>query len=73
VCHLCNAEITEIKSDSGNSGSKKCRGGCDGTYGMMWQESEVWQSVLCWFVWQESGFSHHEGVFTFNLLYEDIL
>jgi hypothetical protein len=29
--------------------------------------------VLCWCVWQESGFSRCENVFTFNLLYKDIL
>jgi hypothetical protein len=32
------------------------------------RESGVRQSVLCWCVWQESGFSRHEYVFTINLL-----
>jgi hypothetical protein len=30
-------------------------------------ESAVRRSVLCWCVWQESGFSRHEDVFRFNL------
>jgi hypothetical protein len=30
-------------------------------------------SVLCWCFWQESGFGRREDVFTFNLIYEDIL
>jgi hypothetical protein len=33
-----------------------------------WLESGVRRSVLCWCVWQESGFSRREDVFTFNLL-----
>jgi hypothetical protein len=32
------------------------------------RESGVRLSVLCWYVWQESGFSLREHVFTFNLL-----
>jgi hypothetical protein len=39
----------------------------------VWRESEVRRSVLCWCVWQESGFGRLEDVFTFNLLYKDIL
>jgi hypothetical protein len=39
----------------------------------VWQESGVRRSVLCWCVWQESGFSLHEDVFTFNLVYNEIL
>jgi len=31
-------------------------------------ESAVRRSVLCWYVWQGSGFSSHEDVFAFNLL-----
>jgi hypothetical protein len=30
----------------------------------VWRESEVGQSVLCWCVWQESGFSCREDVLT---------
>jgi hypothetical protein len=37
-----------------------------------WRESEVRRSVLCWCLWQESGFSRREDVFSFNLVYEDI-
>jgi hypothetical protein len=39
----------------------------------VWRESGVRRSVLCWCVWQESGFSHREDVFTFNLVYKEIL
>jgi hypothetical protein len=39
----------------------------------VWRESVVRRSVLCWCVWQESGFSRREDVFTFNLLCKDIL
>jgi hypothetical protein len=39
----------------------------------VWLESGVRQSVLCWCIWQESGVSHHEDVFTFNLLHNEIL
>jgi hypothetical protein len=35
----------------------------------VWQESGVRGLVLCQRVWQESGFSHHEDVYTFNLLF----
>jgi hypothetical protein len=28
---------------------------------------------LCWCVWQESGFSRREDVFSFRLLYKEIL
>jgi hypothetical protein len=34
----------------------------------VWREPGVRRSVLCWCVWQESGFSRRENVFTFNLL-----
>jgi hypothetical protein len=30
----------------------------------VWRESRVRRLVLCWCVWQESGFSRHEDVFT---------
>jgi hypothetical protein len=35
--------------------------------------SGVWRSVLCWCVWQESGFSRCEDLFIFNLLCTEIL
>jgi hypothetical protein len=38
-----------------------------------WLDSGVRRSVLCWCVWQESGFSRREDVFTFNLLYKEML
>jgi hypothetical protein len=31
-------------------------------------QSGVRRSVLCWCIWQESGFSRLEGVFTCNLV-----
>jgi hypothetical protein len=34
----------------------------------VWRDSGVRRSVLCWCVWQESGFSHREDVITFNLV-----
>jgi hypothetical protein len=34
--------------------------------------SGVRRSVLCWFVWQESGFSRREDVLTYNLLRKEI-
>jgi hypothetical protein len=44
-------------------------------YAMVGWESGVQSQVvgLCWCVWQESRFSRHEDVFTFTLLYEEIL
>jgi hypothetical protein len=39
----------------------------------VWRESGVRRSVLCWCVWQESDFSRREDVFTFNLVYKEIL
>jgi hypothetical protein len=41
--------------------------------GCIWGESGVMQSILYWCVWQESGFSHHEDVCTFNLVHTEIL
>jgi hypothetical protein len=34
----------------------------------VWRESGVRGSVLCWCVWDESGFSRREDVFKFNLV-----
>jgi hypothetical protein len=39
----------------------------------MWWESGLRQLVLCWFIWQDSGFGHCEDFFTFNLLHKEIL
>jgi hypothetical protein len=39
----------------------------------VWRVSGVRRSVLCWCVWQESGFSCREDVCTFDLLQKDIL
>lgn len=36
-------------------------------------ESRLRQAVLYWCILQELGFSHHEDVFRFNLLYTEIL
>jgi hypothetical protein len=36
----------------------------------VWRECGVRRSVLCWCVWQESGFSRREDVFAFILLYK---
>jgi hypothetical protein len=38
----------------------------------IWQQSAARESVLCWCIWQESGLSHHEKVFTFSLLYKNL-
>jgi hypothetical protein len=35
------------------------------------RESGVRWSVLCWYVWQESGFSRREDIFAFNLVYKE--
>jgi hypothetical protein len=42
-------------------------------YGEVWWKSGVRRSGLCRYVWQESGFSLREDVFTFNLLHKEIL
>jgi hypothetical protein len=39
----------------------------------VWCESGARWSVLCWCVLQEFGFSHREDIFTYNLLYKEIL
>jgi hypothetical protein len=54
----------KLSSDGGDFGSKKCKRGCGSAYGGVWRESGVRRSVLCWCVWQESGFSRREDVFT---------
>jgi hypothetical protein len=37
-----------------------------------WPESDVWRSVLCWWVWQEHDFRSSKDIFTFHLLYKDL-
>jgi hypothetical protein len=66
VCSSLGAEKNEC-SNVGDSGSKKYKRGCGGAYGGVWRSlrlAGVWsqQSVLCWCVWQESGFSCLEDV-----------
>jgi hypothetical protein len=39
----------------------------------VWRESGVRRYVLCWCVRQESDFICHEDVFTFNLVYKELL
>jgi hypothetical protein len=39
----------------------------------IWQESGARHSILRLCVWQEYGFSCHEEVSTFNILYMEIL
>jgi hypothetical protein len=64
VRHSCDAGKIGISSDSGYSGSKKCKRSCC----LVWRESGVRLSVLSWCVWQERGFSRREDVITFNFL-----
>jgi hypothetical protein len=59
-----------LSSDGGDSGSKKCKRGYFGAYGGVWRKSGVRRSFYVGAVWQESGFSRHEDVFTFNLLFK---
>jgi hypothetical protein len=71
----------KLRSDGGDSGSKKCKRGRGGAYGGDLAESAFGGSlesgvrrwVLCWCVWQESGFSRREDVFTLNLVYKEML
>jgi hypothetical protein len=44
--------------------------GSDGV--CVWRESGVRRSVLCWRVWQESGFSRREDVFTLKSIYMEL-
>jgi hypothetical protein len=66
----------KLSSDGSDSGNKKCNRSNGGARGGIWRIlrlAGVWQSVLCWCVWQKSGFSRREDVFTFNLVYIGIL
>jgi hypothetical protein len=43
----------KLSSDGGDSGSKKCKWDYDDACGVVWWESGVRPSDLCWCVWQE--------------------
>lgn len=44
-----------------------------GSFGLcFWWESRVRRSVLCWYIWQESGFSHRQDAVISNLIYKKI-
>jgi hypothetical protein len=60
-------KILKLSSDDGDSGSKKYKGGYDGAYGGDWRSMRLAE------IWQESGFSRLEDVFTFNLLCKEII
>jgi hypothetical protein len=59
--------------------AKKRRRGYGGVYAGIWWNlllDRGWRlklSFLGWCVWQETGFSRRESVFTFNLVYKEIL
>jgi hypothetical protein len=73
----------KIIRDGGDSGSKKCKPGYDLPVMGLWALGETVfgmsleygarRSISCSFVWQESGFSPLEDVFTLNLLYKEVL
>jgi hypothetical protein len=63
----------EIISVGGHSGTKKRKRGYGGAYGRVWRSlvlAAVWSQVVGFVLLHltESGFSRHEGVFTFDLL-----
>jgi hypothetical protein len=58
----------KLSSDGGDFGSKKCKRGCGGDV-----LGGCLEPVLCWCVWQGSGFSRREDVFTLNLLHKEML
>jgi hypothetical protein len=71
---LCDAERIEI-TDGGISGSKKCKtehGRANGGVSRGLRLAAAWslETVLCWCVWQESGFSHRKDVPSFNLVHK---
>jgi hypothetical protein len=63
----------KLSSDSANSGSKNCKKGYGGAYSGVWWSLESGGRFCGWCVWQESGFGRCEDLFTFNLLYNEIL
>jgi hypothetical protein len=69
---------SKLSSDVGDSGARNANEAMAapmvGSVGVcIWWEYGVRKSVLCRCVLQESGFSHREDVYTFNLVYKDIL
>jgi hypothetical protein len=58
----------KLSSDGGDSGSKKCKLDYGDACGVVWWESGVRPTDLCWCVWQESVFSCYEDVFTAVLI-----
>jgi hypothetical protein len=70
-------------SDGGDSRSKKCKRDEVGAHGAAWWSmrlagvwslaSGVWSQAVGFVLVQERGFSRREDVFTFNLLYNEIL
>jgi hypothetical protein len=62
----------KLSSDGGDCGSMKCKRGYgrafSGLCSLNLEESGVRRSVLCWCVSQDSGFTYHECVFTFNFI-----
>jgi hypothetical protein len=63
VHRFCEVERLRLRSDGGDSGSKKCKRSCDGVYGV------VWRSLHLMGVWSlESGGSRvGVGVFGRNV------
>jgi hypothetical protein len=77
VHHLCNVEKIKINfwqwwlvARIANEAMVVPVMGCGKV--CIWQESGVRWLVLCWCFLQESGFSHREDVFTFNLFFKEI-
>jgi hypothetical protein len=64
----------KLSSDGGDSGKR----GYGGAYGGVWRSLRLAgvsgdrRSVLCWCVWQKSGFSRHEYIFIFNSVYKEM-
>jgi hypothetical protein len=61
----------KLNSDGSDSSSKKCKRVYGSADGGVWRNlllAGVRCSILCWYDWQESGFSRREDVFTFNLV-----
>jgi hypothetical protein len=54
---------SKLSTDGGDYGNKKCKRGCGGAL--------MGSGGVC--VWREPGVSHLEDVFTFNLVYKEIL
>jgi hypothetical protein len=66
----------KLSPDGGDSGSKKCKRRYGGAYGGVWRKlrlAGVRRSVSCWCLWQKSGFSRREDVFSFNLFHRHFI